>query len=103
VLNTIPKVFDIHENAMIMVTGSDIKPEFIEKCKVSCSRECGEKICKKAHRRINIYRGFVDKNFDQLNKDYIFYGGERIENQNIVELYSKGQKYNAVFFTRFLS
>ena len=98
VLNTVPRLFDAYENenVILMVQGSDSKPEFIDKCRTSCTRSCGEETCKSAHRRIGIYRRFVDKNFDLLSENYIFKGGEGIENQNLIEPYEKGKEYNAV-------
>lgn len=67
VLNTVPKLFDIYGNVMLMVQGSDSKPEFVDKCRTTCTRRCEDSSCKKAHRRINIYRRFVDKNIDTLS------------------------------------
>lgn len=100
VLNTVPGLFYAYGNGILMVQGSDSKPEFIDKCRTSCSKKCGDGSCKNAHRRINIYRGFVDKNFELLNENYIFQGGENIENQNLIESYMPGKKYNAVFVMR---
>jgi len=100
VLNTVPGLFDIFGNVTLMVQGSDSQPEFIDNCKNDCGRKCGDGDCKKAHRRINIYRSFVDKHFDDLSEEYLFMGGECIDNENIIEPYRKGKKYNAVFVMR---
>lgn len=96
VLNTVPRLFDTYGNVILMVQGSDSKPEFIEDCRIGCFRKCGDEDCKKAHRRMNIYRNFVDKNFEALNKEYIFKGGEGIDSQNLIEFYKNGGKYNSV-------
>ena len=99
-LNTIPKLFDAYGDVILLVTGSDSKPEFTDKCRINCSKKCGEGPCKNAHRRINIYRGFVDKHFDLLNETYTFQGGEGIDDQNFIEPYKRGKKYNAVLVMR---
>ncbi len=59
-------------------------------------KKSGAEFCKDAHRRIGIYRGFVDKYFEELGENYIFKGGEGVEPQDLIELYQKGKKYNAV-------
>jgi hypothetical protein len=100
VLNTVPTLFDTYGDVMMMVQGSDSKPEFIAKCKVTCGKKCGEGSCKNANRRISIYRGYVDKNYDELSKDFDFLGGEGVEDHNIIEPYEKGKTYNAVFLIK---
>ena len=100
VLNTVPRLFDAYGNIILMVQGSDSKQEYIDKCRATCSKRCDPGLCKNAHRRINIYRSFVDKYFDELSNTYIFMGSEAAENQNIIELYQKGKKYNAVLVMR---
>ena len=46
--------------------------------------------------------GFGDYNMDTgvVSDEYIFKGGEGIENQNLIESYQKGKKYNAVLVMR---
>jgi hypothetical protein len=85
VLGTVPKMFDTLGDVSLMVQGSDSKPEFIAQCKAACTRKCGGGPCKKAHRRITVYRGFVDKHLDELQKSYLFSGAEVVDNQNIIE------------------
>jgi hypothetical protein len=85
---------------MLMVQGSDSKPEFIENCTVNCSRKCNDNDCKKSHRRIIVYRGFLDKNFEVLSEKYTFKGGQGFEDHNLIEGYGKHQKYNAVFVSK---
>jgi hypothetical protein len=97
VLSTVPKLFEADDHAVLFVQGSDSKPSFIEQCRKTCTRKCDESQCKKSHRRINIYRGYVDKNYEQLTKDYDFFGGEDINNQNLMEPYERYKKYNGVW------
>jgi hypothetical protein len=100
VLNTIPTLFEVYDNAALMVRGSDSRKEFIENCKKKCSRSCESDTCKKAHRRINIYRNFIDKHLDVLSQDYQFWGDEYAEDQNVIEPYQKGKKYKSVFLKK---
>ena len=98
VLNTIPDFFAHFPAAIMTVQGSDSRPDFIEHCMPTCTRKCPEGECRNAHRRINIYRRYVDRNYDELTMSYTFYGGQiDIENQIVIERYSKGKKYDAVF------
>ena len=101
VLSTIPNFFVSYQNAMMVVQGSDSKPEFIKNCRPTCKKKCAEGECRNSHRRINIYRSYVDKNFEALEVDYIFYGGKRnAENQIVIEDYQKGEKYDSVFLMK---
>jgi len=99
VLNTIPSFFEIFANEIIVVSGSDSKLEFIEKCKKECKKNCKEE-CRKAGRRIGIYRSYVDKNFEVLSNDFVFYGGNpALENpqSTLLEPYIVNKKYSSVF------
>jgi len=100
VLNTMPRLFLMHSDATILVQGSDSTPEFIAKCKANCTRGCDNEECKKAHRRIKIYRHFVDKNFDTLNSEYDFFGGVTLNKYQNAEPYQKGEKYISVLVKR---
>jgi hypothetical protein len=100
VLNTVPRLFDAYRDIILMAQGSDSRKAYIDKCRASCSKKCDEGICKNAHRRINIYRGFVDKYFEELSANYCFLGGEGIENQKLIEPYQQWKKYKAVFVMR---
>ena len=98
VLNTIPSFFEMFPNEIIMISGSDSKPEFIEKCRKDCKKSCKEE-CKNAGRRIGVYRGYVNKNFDVLSTDFVFYGGNPspVDQQStLLEPYMVNKKYNSV-------
>jgi hypothetical protein len=80
-----------------MVRGSDSEQDFQDNCRISCKKKCRPTECKNAHRRINIYRGYVDKNFESLTKEYKFYDGHtNIENQMLIENYTKGNQYFSI-------
>lgn len=104
VLDTIPKFFKSHEEAMVIVWGSDSKQDFQDNCRLSCKKECRPAECKNAHRRINIYRNYVNKNYNILTKQYKFYGGAiNIENQIFIESYVKGKYYSSVLLKKIIS
>ncbi len=94
VLNTIPDFFKVYPNEAIMVSGSDSKADFIENCILICKKKCTDAtLCKNQHRRINVYKNHVDRNFNELNKTYTFYGGL----EGVIELYQPQKKYDSVF------
>lgn len=106
VLSTVPRFFEIHNNAIMVVKGSHSGFEFIDKCRTNCKKNCAD-ICMNADRRINIYRGYVNKHFEELKMDYTFYGSldiidnelslidyePDIKQESIVLLKNKNQHY----------
>lgn len=100
VLSTVPRFIEIEHNAMLQVKGSDSHPEFAETCRTTCRKNCTD-ICKNANRRINISRGYVNKHYNVLNKEYTIYGGlVRTENQKTMLDYAPDQKQESIFLTR---
>lgn len=73
VLSTVPLFFLTNLDDALIVQGSDSTDEFREKCRNTCRKRCKE-ICKKQHQRIRIYCNYLDKNFENLIKEYIFFG-----------------------------
>jgi hypothetical protein len=100
VLSSVLLFFKIRAKAMIMVRGSDSIPEFILQCRKSCEKNCAPNSCKKAGQRIRIYRGFVDKHFAQLEKNYLFWGSQGFDSKVGIELYKVGKAYEALFFIK---
>jgi hypothetical protein len=101
VLATIPYFFHAHDDAMLMVRGSDSTWRFQNKCRMTCKRKCVFPKCKRAYRRINIYRSYLDKNFDSLTEEYDFWGDPGThENQILAEPYIQGEKYIAIFIKK---
>ncbi|SIO05732.1 DUF6934 family protein [Chitinophaga niabensis] len=100
VLSTVPGFFEIQNNAILQVKGSDSSPGFAEACRVSCRKNCAD-FCSNAGRRINIYRGYVNKHYDILRKDYAIYGElVRTENKIIMIDYTPDQQQESIFLTR---
>ena len=86
VLATIPNFFQIYEDATLIVEGSDSTRKFQEDCRIVCTRKCSLNACKKAHRRINIYRSYVNKYLESLTQEYEFFGSlTTFENQLLIE------------------
>lgn len=100
VLNTIPQFFQIYNGAILMIEGSDSGPDFAADCKLTCIRNCNEVRCKKENRRMKIYRGFVNKNFELLNLDYSFKGVQVFNGQYFAENYVVGTNYKTVWVTK---
>jgi hypothetical protein len=100
VLSTIPGLFAKYRDASLWIQGSDSTPEYIARCKETCSRNCINGNCRKAYRRINIYRNFIDKNLEQFDNEYIFKGRIGDEDLLQMETYRKGEKYNALLVSR---
>ena len=100
VLSTIPIFFDNFEQDILMVQGSDGSPEFIENCKFTCTKKCSDE-CRNYNRRINIYRGYIDKHYETLSIGYQFIGGVKNDTQVInLEPYERYKKYDSVFLCR---
>ncbi len=97
VLSTVPKFFKLHPNATMVVQGSDQGTAFLNKCKETCRKECGNS-CKNINRRIKAYRYFVEKNYDKLMGNYTFFGGIKTEEGVLLhDNYEFGTEYDLVF------
>ncbi len=94
VLESIPAFFKKFPAALVFVQGSDSSDEFIEECRKTCTRKCIENECRKAGRRIAIYRGYVDDNFDELAKAYKFWGV--LKHSDTPEDYKVGKQYEVI-------
>lgn len=88
VLNTIPRFFKKNPNAAIWVQGSDSQEDFKRKCERICKKKC-DKFCKNFNRRIKTYRYYVDKNFSELSKEYIFFGSINNDELDFVQYIPK--------------
>jgi len=93
VLSTIPKFFELNSDAAILVRGSDSSPLFENQCRLICTKNCGN-ICKNLNKRIRAYRYYVNKNFVELSKSYIFFG--RIEDEIDFVQYIPHTEYKAI-------
>jgi hypothetical protein len=91
---------DDHPGAMVMVRGSDSSDEFVLKCRETCDRRCGS-ACRNQNKRIGIYRGYIERNFAELNATYSMFGSFLLENdQFTMENYIPGRKYLSLFITK---
>ena len=97
VLSTIPSFFEMYDDAILMVTGSDSGPDFARECRKTCLRKCLT-CCKKFNQRVTIYRNYVDKYFCDLSLSYWFLGGFMHGNRDMTtERYIPGRKYDVIF------
>lgn len=94
VLFTVPLFFTSKPDCVIYVCGSDSDEEFKEKCLPKCKKKCTD-YCKKENQRIKIYRYYVDKNFEELSTEYIFFGKNRNTNNAFVQ-YIPGHEYHDI-------
>jgi len=99
VLFTIPRFFEKFPDSCLAVQGSDSNPDFYVNCKPTCTKGCID-ICKKQDGRINAYNNFVNKNYDKLSKEYIFYGGIKTNEGVAVEEFVKRKKYDAILVVK---
>jgi hypothetical protein len=88
VLSTVPMFFETHKDAVIFVSGSDSHDDFIKNCSLTCKKKC-ESNCKNYQRRIKTYRYYVDKNFEELSQDYIFFGRNKTKSDSFVQYIPK--------------
>lgn len=103
VLSTIPKLLAVHNDAVILVRGSDSTKHFIERCRKSCVRKCSGHTCRKSHRRINIYRNYVDKHFELLNQEFSFYGIDGLDENAPAKSYKTTEKYSGLIVEKRLN
>ena len=94
VLFTVPLFFTSKPDCVIYVCGSDSDEEFKEKCLPKCKKKCTD-YCKKENQRIKIYRYYIDKNFEELSTEYIFFGKNRNTNNAFVQ-YIPGHEYHDI-------
>lgn len=100
VLSTIPIFFEHFPHAILMVRGSDSNQEFLENCRAFCKRKC-EGSCKNFNRRIKLYCAYINKNFNNLEKEYHLIGGFKdYDNQINTEKFIRFKMYDTVFLSR---
>ena len=63
ILHSIPAFFHTNKDAVLMIRGSDGNQAYLETCKLNCTKKCIAD-CKNYNRRINIYRRYLDKNYE---------------------------------------
>ncbi len=96
VLHSVPEFFSLNPDAVLYVCGSDSKDNFKNVCSQTCRNieKCKDS-CRKEDRRIKIYCNYVDKNFDDLSTEYIFFGRNKAVHETFVE-YIPWQKYHEI-------
>jgi hypothetical protein len=100
VLNTILIFFQHYPLKMLIIRGSDSKEEFKEKCRITCTKNCGN-ACRKFNQRIRIYRNYLNKNFGDLSLKFEFFGGLISDSGQIFkEPYIPGKEYDSVLLKK---
>ncbi|WP_293302061.1 hypothetical protein [Pedobacter sp. UBA4863] len=94
VLHSIPVFFAERPYDVIYVRGSDSADDFKLNCINTCTKKCKDE-CRKTNQRINTYRYYVNKNFDELSKDYDFYGRNSTGGEEFVQ-YVPGETYHEI-------
>jgi hypothetical protein len=94
VLSTVPLFFATNADAVIIVSGSDSHDDFIADCLPTCKKKCTDN-CKNYQRRIKTYRYYVDKNFEDLSGDYIFFGRNKNKANTFVQ-YIPNHEYDDI-------
>lgn len=78
VLNSVPSFFYKYPGAALFVSGSDTGDDFFEQCKADhnkCKRACTKyEECRYADRRINLYKKYVNEEYETLITDYELFG-----------------------------
>lgn len=95
VLYTIGIFFEKFPQSIVMVQGSDSSHDFYDNCKPTCIKKCID-TCRNQHRRINAYSSFVNKNYDELIKNYDFFGGLKTLEGVAIESFVRRKRYDAV-------
>jgi hypothetical protein len=98
-LSTIPDFLENNMDAAIFVRGSDSSPDYIENCKPNCKRNCNDD-CRNAHRRITVYRKYINNNFNKLSQEYKFYGGYTDKEGVKIEEYQLNRNYDSVLLMK---
>lgn len=93
VLNSVTDFFNKYAQDAIFVQGSDSSQEYYNECIDTCKKRCVG-FCKNANRRIKTYRDFINRDFENLDKSYIFYGAFKA-NLHFMP-YEAGIEYDAI-------
>ncbi|WP_246454775.1 DUF6934 family protein [Hyunsoonleella aquatilis] len=99
VLNTVPKFFQENKNSAIWVQGSDSAEDFMALCQPTCAKNCDEE-CRNFNRRIKTYRYYVNKNFVELSKEYVFFGLTNGEKPDFVQYIPENEYIGILVFKK---
>lgn len=79
--------------------GSDSAEDFKDKCEITCKKKCGL-ICKNHNRRIKAYKYYVDKNFNELSKEYVFFGFTSGKNPEFVKYIPNSEYFGILVYQK---
>jgi len=93
VLNSVTDFFERYPKDALLVQGSDSVDDYMEECIQTCNKKCVD-VCKNVNRRIKTYRNFINKNYEELRKNYTFYGSFKGADEFVP--YENGKEYEAL-------
>ncbi|MCG2613163.1 hypothetical protein LZZ85_02690 [Terrimonas sp. NA20] len=100
ILSSIPLFFSLEPNALLMISGSDSGEQYVSRCRISCTKNC-DGLCRNENRRINIYKKYVEKNYDSLSGAYRFFGSRfSWDEQMTFEPFQIGISYRSIFIKK---
>lgn len=100
VLLTVPAFFNIHPDTLIMVRGSDSGEEFVSSCKENCHKNCLDD-CRNEHRRISLYKRYIEENYPVLTCSYKFFGSLLYDDPKfVIENFKPGEPYRSLFMIK---
>jgi hypothetical protein len=100
VLSTIPVFLNAYPDAIIMVRGSDSGKHFVDACRKDCRKKCLS-ACRNEHRRVGIYRNYINKHHEALCNDYMFFGSLLPFNEQLsFEKYIILKEYVSIFLIK---
>ena len=99
-LLTIPAFFNIHSQSLVMIQGSDSGEEFVINCRTSCRKKCVDR-CRNEHRRISLYKKYIEENYRELSFSYKFFGSHLYNDLRfVIENFRIGEPYRSLFVTK---
>lgn len=98
VLSTLPLFFLKNPKAIVVVRGSDSRPEYISNCKKTCKKGCLNG-CKKAGQRLRVYHHYIHKNWEMLAEEFQFWGGDfdKYGIEDRVKPWDLSETYNCIY------
>lgn len=100
VLSSISLFFSLDPNALLTICGSDSGEDFVRICRQTCIKRC-DNICQNENRRINIYRKYIERNYEFLTGIYTFFGSMSSLNDPLsYQPFQFGRPYRSILIKR---
>jgi hypothetical protein len=100
VLSSISLFFTLEPDALLAICGSDSGEDFVRECRKTCIKRC-DNICQNENRRINIYRKYIERNYEFLTGTYTFFGDmSSLSDHLSYQPFQIGKPYRSLFIKR---